>query len=530
MSFKLFIGRNFINIIFVIILVSCYLFWNKEKKRFNYIGKLNSKYIDIVFSIFASLLVSMYFYLCPIKEGVPGIDSSVFLYIGKMMHKGLIPYKELFDHKGPLLFFIQYMGFAITSNGFIGVWILELINMLITTYFLVRLARLFSKDTVVCYLSVIFTIVICGANFYEGGNLTEEYALGCISVSMYIIFKYLKHKVYRWYEVILLGVSMMVVILLRVNMISLWLVFIPIIIIGLIYEKKYRVLWMSIGCFIVGILIVAIPVMSYLLYTDSLNNLILDYLVFNFAYCKDNGIILKQLSVICYFIKLMYPAILAFIIAFVSNKKNKFMFYNFIFFVVSLIFSTMSGNKYAHYAMVLLPSLIIPFVYAIPHLYNLISKINRIEFKKSYCIKQSGLLIVCFIVVILQVRLCIGTTNMDLTGDPIVRYLKKNTSRNQDVLIMGNLARYYLINDVSTENRFFYQTPPINISDSLYKEFVEELKEKKSDYIIIKGNFKENIKLDTNMGKIFRYLEQQYENKIYSKEVFQEFYVYTLNE
>lgn len=35
----------------------------------------------------------------------PGWDSGVFLYFGNGILKGLIPYRDMIDHKGPLIYY-----------------------------------------------------------------------------------------------------------------------------------------------------------------------------------------------------------------------------------------------------------------------------------------------------------------------------------------------------------------------------------------------------------------------------------------
>jgi hypothetical protein len=41
--------------------------------------------------------------------GAPN-DSSIFAYIGWCMAHGLKPYRDVWDHKGPLLYLLQYAG------------------------------------------------------------------------------------------------------------------------------------------------------------------------------------------------------------------------------------------------------------------------------------------------------------------------------------------------------------------------------------------------------------------------------------
>jgi len=165
------------------------------------------------------------------------------------MRKGLIPYKEIFDHKGIVLYFIEYFGFLISPNGFGGVWILELINIFVTILILYKIAILFTENTVIRLLSVFFVIQIFSKNYFfiaEGGNLVEEYALPWISLSLYYVLNYTINKKYKKYNIILIGVSFTLVFFLRVNMVAIWIPLILTVIISMLYNKKYLFLVLAI--------------------------------------------------------------------------------------------------------------------------------------------------------------------------------------------------------------------------------------------------------------------------------------------
>lgn len=52
-------------------------------------------------------------------------DSAVFIAMGRGMAAGKIMYKELFDHKGLYIYFLNYIAALISSNSQIGLFIVE---------------------------------------------------------------------------------------------------------------------------------------------------------------------------------------------------------------------------------------------------------------------------------------------------------------------------------------------------------------------------------------------------------------------
>ena len=49
--------------------------------------------------------------------------------MGKGMLKGLVPYRDLFEQKGPLIFLMHSAAYLIDRTGFLGVFVFEIINM-----------------------------------------------------------------------------------------------------------------------------------------------------------------------------------------------------------------------------------------------------------------------------------------------------------------------------------------------------------------------------------------------------------------
>lgn len=45
-------------------------------------------------------------------------DANAYFTMGKGMMNGAVPYRDLFDHKGPLLYLLYGIGYLIDSTGF----------------------------------------------------------------------------------------------------------------------------------------------------------------------------------------------------------------------------------------------------------------------------------------------------------------------------------------------------------------------------------------------------------------------------
>ncbi|MBQ1284978.1 MAG: hypothetical protein IIY19_00870, partial [Lachnospiraceae bacterium] len=113
------------------------------------------------------------------------------------MLEGKLPYRDLFDHKGPILYFIEYLGLRFSHGKTDGVWILEVLNLLWTSALMFRLGLLAAKNRSSCYLAVMMTVIVCGWKVWQGGNYTEEYALPWITMTALVFSRFFQTGSYR---------------------------------------------------------------------------------------------------------------------------------------------------------------------------------------------------------------------------------------------------------------------------------------------------------------------------------------------
>lgn len=517
------------------IVVISIITYNREERINSYFS--NHKTIDWVFPFFVCFIISFLFSiklcLSPFNALEPYTDSSVFLYIGKSMHNGMIPYKDLFDHKGIVLYFIEYLGYSVGLGNKIGVWIIELINVYVTTLFFYHIARLFSSSKIVCCLSTYLVIVLSTLSFFEGGNLVEEYALPWISLSLYIVIKFFITKTYKAWHIIALGVGFTIVLFLRVNMVGVWAPLILAVIVHLIRNKRITEILKCALLFVAGCLCVFVPIMVYLLSTNSLKDMIDYYIVLNLSYTGAHS----RRGIITFIFDCISTAgisIFFIVYALCVQYKNKIIWLNLITLFFAYISAAISGRSYLHYGIILIPFFIIPSTLTIFPFMEKTKSISIFIKKRSVVV---SVIILCLLCISLHPVIYVKN-NMTATHnqDSLQDYLLTNTNENDDVLILGNSVLKNINSNRYTKNKFFYQEPPIDVSDKLYEEFITELGSKSSDYII---NLKSDDSLDksekkdsatdnnqSNHQKVIDYLNDECEKGIYQLEKHDSFQVY----
>lgn len=65
--------------------------------------------------------------ISPLFRPVPSDDPSVYLYVGKTMLDGGAPYRDAWDHKQPLTFFLYALGLILSPASLWGIWVIEMV-------------------------------------------------------------------------------------------------------------------------------------------------------------------------------------------------------------------------------------------------------------------------------------------------------------------------------------------------------------------------------------------------------------------
>ena len=470
-------------------------------------------------SICISLASATLFRLFPGNILPPAEDSSVFLYIGKRMLEGKLPYRDLFDHKGPILYLIEVSGLRLSPHSTSGVWVLEVLNLLAVSPLMLRLGFLEAENRASSYLAVLTTIGVCGWKIWQGGNFTEEYALPWITLAALVFFHFFKTGCYRLREIFLLGFSFAVVFLLRANMIAVWAAFLPPVLIRFLREKRFTDIGKCLTLFLLGAAAVFLPVLLWAGKTNCLSALWEDYILFNFSYTgnaaeQDSGI----LKTAVLFAGVVWPGTFAQLICLLFDHRNSRQWLNALFFAVSLLAAGMSARGYYHYAIILLPAMILPLT----GFYDLSGRVWCRLFRKQGMVDYR-LILSSFLLVAAAAFLYRMASPGQMQKDPSVQVLLEKTAPEDDVLVLGNNCWYYLASERKTENRFFYQLPPLEISGELYTAFEKELDRHPPDTVLLPGREEEREWTDIRLKGI----REKLLSRSYSSEAFDGFELLT---
>ena len=471
------------------------------------------------FVIFAIILLSVLicFLSCPspLSEYAYGIDNQVYRMMAILMKKGFVPYRDFFDHKGILLYFINFLGITISKQN--GIWFLEVLFLsasIIGIYLIAKrhLNVIDSCMILACLIHVLFY-------YFDYGNQPDFYSLFFIICGLYVYTDYFETSKTNCIKLIICGLSFACVSMMKLNLVFMWLIYSLTVLVKCLVERKIENIWFFLIWFLVGTAIVYIPILVYLLINNSLNAYIECYLLFNSKY---TSVAMKAI----FDSTMSFVMAKRFLISFLSYfllifdrkliKKNIYILIaSFITLVLAPFITNMSGMGFKYYGFSLIYTYFVPLILLFCILDDIIVD-RRIRFACSVTV-------VALLSVLDFTYMNNTLGKIQMFADKIIKnekieipeqylkinsYIRSNSKESDGLLVCGNSCYVYELTDRVPNNRYMYQLIFL-FNNSLTEPFVSDLKSKRPKIIVFEKGYEE-ILIDvlefidsTNYKKVF---------------------------
>lgn len=236
--------------------------------------KKNDKFKVILYCFFVSFLILLFTSKCsflyPFNDWV---DANAFFTVGKSMMNGVVPYRDLFEQKGLLLYLIYGIGYLISNTTFLGIFILEVIFWTISLYYAYKTIILFLSKTSAYIIIPIFTMLICISAAFTHGGGAEEFCLPFFMISLYYYLSHFKVKDISPKRLFIAGLCAGIVLLIKYTLLGFWFAFMATIFFSMIFNKDYKKAFLSCVYFLAGMIL---PIIISLIYL-GLNGAIIDF-------------------------------------------------------------------------------------------------------------------------------------------------------------------------------------------------------------------------------------------------------------
>lgn len=297
----------------------------------------------------------------PLSRYYMGSDSSLFILMGKGIKEGYIPYIDLFDHKGPFLFFITYLS-QLLWEGKTGFFIVEVLLLFLDLVFIDKIFDLAdAKQDYRIRLLFYVVLLLFLAGTMEGGGTCEEVVLPMLLYSLYHTIKFFESNDSSFPLPVSFSLGMMfgAIALIRINS-SIFLCSCCLcVVIVLILKKNYKnLVSISLICF-TGLLAAVLPFVVWYYKMEALYEMLYSTFGFAFEYAisgANNGGLNNIISIsnVPYLFIWFILLVLSIIVC-----KRKELILLVVLTTITTLINLMIGLGFLHYFELVIPCLVL---------------------------------------------------------------------------------------------------------------------------------------------------------------------------
>lgn len=314
----------------------------KRNLRLLILSLLTGAVVILLFSVSISPLL-----------GDAGVDSPLFMLFGKLMLQGERLYVDVFDHKGPIIFWINAVGMLLPDTW--GMFILESITLGLTLAFVYKTALLFIRESL-CVMSLMCYVLFYVYTMREG-NSVNEYANLAITITLYYQMKYYTSSqiLHPYRYAFLYGVCFSWISFMRISN-NLFLIGMAAgILLRLLFHKAFKNAGINILYGMTGMLALALPICIWFMLQGAFKEMINATFLFNFRYSDYTATIVQtdNLNIMngyWYIAACILPLLLPF------PKKCRSMRLPLLLGSILAAIGLHLGVGYLNYSMMMLPS------------------------------------------------------------------------------------------------------------------------------------------------------------------------------
>lgn len=252
--------------------------------------KFSRKVIFFHATIFLTGVLFLYFfsYSTSPRYIFWGNDSAIFQVVGKCWAEGLLPYAEIFENKGPLIFLIDALGWKIYPRY--GVFVLQAAFMYFSLLVMWRSLELYWSGKLLA--AIFFLTILYRVSVMVDGNRTEEYSIFFLLAAAYFFLRTLKDgKILKPLLVgFVYGLSFGACVLLRTTNGLPICCYVFLTTIFLLQAREFKKLWKIFWSFCAGFALICLPFVIFFAAHGALYDALYGTILLNVKYIAQYNI------------------------------------------------------------------------------------------------------------------------------------------------------------------------------------------------------------------------------------------------
>jgi hypothetical protein len=256
----------------------------------------------LVFSLIVAAQFLLLTSMCsPLYAFNDWVDANAFLTMGKGLIKGLVPYRDLFEQKGPLLYLLHGLAYLVSHTTFLGVFFIEVAGLTAALFLAGKIIRLFVPGAFTWFIIPIFACMPLISRIFETGDSAEELCFPLIMALFYIALHHFKTGGSRPMpssRMFWAGFTAGCVFMIKYTLLGYWIGFILVIILLCIADRKWRDLGVYALFFCLGGAAATLPWLVYFALNHALDDFLFTYLLINIDLYAKNVSLLDHIRYI----------------------------------------------------------------------------------------------------------------------------------------------------------------------------------------------------------------------------------------
>ena len=295
-------------------------------------------------------------FLYPINDWV---DVNCFFTVGRGITHGLVPFRDLYDQKGPLLYYVYALAALISEHSFLGVFVIEALLFSLFLYIGGRIAELLSGKPCAFWLTVAgLGVGIPLSPAFSHGGSAEEFFLPVFAGALYIVLKVMRqHRPLSKGQSALLGVLAAAALWTKYTFCGLFTGLAVAVLIWYLVDRMGKTLPGTILWSLIGAAAASALVLIWYVLNGAIGTLWQVYFVDNLTLYSQNirgGNYADPLPNLLNNLSWSIPAILGLVGMLITAKKTWRELMAVVLGAATLfVFTYASGRKYPYYAMVM---------------------------------------------------------------------------------------------------------------------------------------------------------------------------------
>lgn len=297
-------------------------------------------------------------------------DAQAFMTMGKGILNGLIPYKDLFEQKGPILYFIYALANLVSTKSFIGVFIIEVISFTTFLVFIRKTINLFFNDKYSIPTLMILSFLILMLKPFGHGGSAEELCLPIFAYSIYSMLKYLKTDRLTNKEIFINGLMAGIILWIKYTLLGFHFILAATYFFVYLSKKEYKKAITSCIIYLLGMFSITIPVLLYFIVNGGSEYLFDVYFLKNMTSYSNMDSTFKKITtafgLLGFNIVTNIPFLLFILIPLMFYTRKKLNFrvkYSKTIIFIAILFmglgTFIGGTNYFYYSFIIAPFMVL---------------------------------------------------------------------------------------------------------------------------------------------------------------------------